>query len=115
MSLSISATSSSRSGSKCRPITAAAFRTFCVSDDTRCILRSSTTRTVSGTLDIVEVEIARPLVTRVEQPSFFLQVPEQLGDEERIAAGVIGERPHEPGRRVWLAERCEHAAALRLA
>ena len=62
-----------------------------------------------GELDIVEIEVARPLVARVEQPSFVLQVPEQLGDEERISAGVIGELPHEPGWRVWLAERGEHA------
>src|SRR5688500_6922050 len=32
---------------------------------------------------------------------------EQLGDKEWISAGVIGELPHEPGWRVWLAERCQ--------
>src|SRR5262245_25314665 len=33
----------------------------------------------------------------------------QLGDEERIATGVIGERSCESGRRVGLAERCQQA------
>ena len=53
-----------------------------------------------GDLHVVEVEVARPVIARVEQSALFLQVPEQLGDEERIPAGVIGELPHEPGRRV---------------
>ena len=50
-----------------------------------------------GDLDRIELEIARPPVARVEQPSLFVQVPEQLDDEERIAACVVGELPHDSG------------------
>ena len=62
-----------------------------------------------GQLDILEVELAHPLLTRVEQASFFLQMAKQLGNEERIATGVIGERSCESGRRVGLAERRQQA------
>ena len=65
-------------------------------------------RTVSGTSTSSKSSGACPVIARVEQPAFFLQVPEQLGDEQRIPAGVIGELSDDRRRRVWLSECCEH-------
>ena len=62
-----------------------------------------------GDLHRVEIELARPVVARIEQTAFVLQVPEKLGDEERIPAGVIGECLHDPRRRVGRAECGEQA------
>ena len=67
-----------------------------------------------GQLDILEVEFAHPLLARVEQASFFFQMPKQLGNEERIATGVIGERSCQSGRSVGLAERCQQALHVSL-
>ena len=44
------------------------------------------------------------MVARIEQTAFVLQVPEKLGDEERIPAGVIGECLHDLRRRIGRAE-----------
>src|SRR5262245_2431901 len=54
-----------------------------------------------------EIEIACPLISRVEQSALIPQVTEELDNEERISAGVFGKRAHEARRWVGLPETGE--------
>jgi hypothetical protein len=65
-----------------------------------------------GELDLVEIELARPLLIGVEQPSFVLQMTKQLGDKKRVSTGVVGESVYEPGWRMRRAEGGQHAGNL---
>src|SRR5207245_7709 len=52
--------------------------------------------------------IADPLFARVEHASFLLEEAEQFGDKQWVSARMIGDFPHEPRRRVRLAEYGEY-------
>jgi hypothetical protein len=61
-------------------------------------------------VNLVETEIPPPAALRVEQPSLFVQMPEEFFDKKRIAAGLIEERSHERRRRIPVSKDGEHRA-----